>query len=157
LSKANLANDGEGLPMPVASDAASLSLAEWREYRRRRARQLESHPDYNVGWQRPTATTADAVWRLLGTAFDPEPKRLCPSSPRDAQLPAEERAERVLVTKQALVVALDVCLHAGRQRRMVTLNDVFDALARRWSDHFRRAREEGRAFQVRDMRVETAL
>lgn len=77
-----------------------------------------------------------------------------------------------ITVKQALVVALDSAVQVGRRRvtfkpdettghprrRVIrlTLNRVFDALAARWSNHFRLAQEEGRAFHVRDMRPETA-
>jgi len=60
-----------------------------------------------------------------------------------------------LRAKQALVVALDAAVTAGEQGRMLTINTVFDALARHWSDHYRKAIEEGPATISYDMKAST--
>jgi len=43
--------------------------------------------------------------------------------------------------QQSLVVTLDAAILAGEDGRMLTTNLVFDALAARWSDHYRTALE----------------
>jgi hypothetical protein len=58
--------------------------------------------------------------------------------------------------KQALVVVLDVFVSAIQPERTVTYNDVMDALARCWSDHFRQAVEERKAYRLKDMTIERA-
>jgi hypothetical protein len=91
------------------------------DYRERQRRHLEQFPDYERGWGRPSKTTAEAVRALLEiTAI----------------------AAQVM---QALVVALDAAVQAGEDRRMLTTNLVFDAIAARWSDWYREARERGPA------------
>lgn len=156
---AQLAAQGghEWLPMPLSADTAKLSLDEWVEYRQRRARHLERFPDYDAGWGRPDAKTANAVWDLLAPVLDTRLEGFLPRFPHHRQLRPDECNELVVGAKQALLVVLDGLVCAGRQRRTVTLNYVFEALAERWSDHYRRAREEGRALQVRDMRRDTVL
>lgn len=47
--------------------------------------------------------------------------------------------------QQALLVALDAAILAGEDGRMLTTNLVFDALAARWSDHYRRTVDQGPA------------
>jgi hypothetical protein len=54
----------------------------------------------------------------------------------------DEVAGRVM---QALVVALDAAVQAGEDGRMLTVNLVFDAVAARFSDWYRQARERGPA------------
>ena len=143
---------GPWLPMPCPDNAAKLSLEEWMEYRHRCIRHREQFPDYDAGWHRPTPETAEAVWNLLGLNLD----ALLPPMPRSWDLTLHEHQELALTIKQALVVVLDRVLRAGQRRRTLTLNHVFDALAEKWSDHFRRALEEGPATRVRDMRQKTA-
>src|SRR5262249_29237234 len=95
--------------------------------------------------------TSAAVWRALAPA-----RRLDPFLPRFTLDPEEHAALR-LVVQQALVVVLDTVVRAGRRRRSLTLNDLFDAVAPQWSDHSRLAREEQRAQWVRDMTRNTAV
>lgn len=144
------------LPMPYVESSAKLGFDEWLEYRERRARHLALCPDYDAGWKRPTPQTAEAVWDLLAPALNIKLEDLFPPFPPVRDLLPDERHERAVTAKQALLVVLDRLVRAGRQRRTLTLNPVFDALAVRWSDHFRRARKESGAFQVRDMKLETA-
>jgi hypothetical protein len=148
--------DDDCLPMrgPVNG---KLTTEERAEYRERRLRHLQRHPDYDAGWGRPTPETAKAVWELLADSFDVQLDDIQPD---------------LLTAKQLLVVALDLAVCAGRYaalqhlspdadlsrrplKRTVTKTRLFDSLARRWSDHYRLAREEGRAFRVRDMREDT--
>src|SRR5205807_5697845 len=53
------------------------------------------------------------------------------------------RASRTML--QALAVTLDAAILAGEDGRMLTTNLVFDALAARWSDHYRTALDDGPA------------
>ncbi len=92
------------------------------DYRELQRRHHELFPDYEKGWARPSTTTADAVRTLL--EID------------------------VVVSSSAmpvLVVALDAAIQAGEDGRMLTTNLAFDAIAARWSDHYRDAREHGPA------------
>jgi hypothetical protein len=166
---ARLPEDERGLPMPLdEGTTAKLSRQEWIEYRERRAWHLQRFPEYDAGWARPSVETAEAVWRLLETTHGREPESLIP----DYGWPAsEERCELVITAKQALVVVLDCAVQAGWQegklkfddtghqkRRSIrlTFNKVFDALAMRWSDHYRLAATQRRVSRVCDMLESTA-
>jgi hypothetical protein len=148
--------DNDGLPMHGRVDGR-LTTAERAEYRERRRRHLQRHHDYDAGWGRPTPATAKAVWDVLADSLEVQLTDIHPDP---------------LTTQQLLVVALDLAVCAGRYaalerlssdvemsrrplQRTVTKTRLFDALARRWSDHYRLAREKGRAFRVRDMREDT--
>ena len=148
--------DNDGLPMHGRVDG-KVTTEERAEYRERRLRHLQRHPDYDAGWGRPTAETVKAVWELLADSLEVELADVHPNR---------------LTAQQLLVVALDLAVCAGRYapphhlrpdedlsrrqlRRAVTKTRLFDALARRWSDNYRQAREAGRAFQVGDMREDT--
>ncbi len=123
---ARLRTTGEAaLPMPLGS-SSKLSVAELMEYRARHALHLERHPDYDSHWQRPTVETAEAVWKLVGRAL------------RRVRL--NDLATDDLTAKQALTVALDAAVLAGKRGAMLTTNLVFDTLASRWSDNYRAVR-----------------
>jgi hypothetical protein len=86
----------------------------------------------------PEASTVDAIWKLL------QPARpglnvtvLCSSVAR--RLPDVEREAAETTVKQALVVALDAAVRAGRDRDLFYFNSVFEALAQRWSLTYRNA------------------
>jgi hypothetical protein len=94
----------------------------------------------------PTVETARAVWELVSVGLSTV--RL-PSGQRPREL--EDLASSVLrfaigstraavedTAKQALTVALDVFICAGRDGKPVYINSVFQGLARRWSSLFRR-------------------
>jgi hypothetical protein len=143
----------QGLPMPY-DDGKKLALAEWIEYRERGARHREARPAYDDGWRRPSPHTANAVWdQVLLPTLDRSAEDLVylPSRLKWNELSADDQRALLVTTKQALVVVLDCFVIAGQQRRTVTFNRVFDALAERWSDWFRPAQETGPALRVRDM------
>jgi hypothetical protein len=138
-----------------------------RTYREHQARHHEKHPDYVNGWPRPCPETAADTWQTLIEAG--ARLRLGDLLP-DYDRPAPEPG----VAQQALCVALDAAIQAGEDGRMLTDNLVFDVLARRWSDHYRKAREDGPArisyemsaevlkaswhdLRLNDVRVETLL
>ena len=153
-------NSEGGLPMPAPAgeEATKVSVTERYEYLERRRRHLELNPDYDAGWERPSPETTAAVCELLHEylpsldAIHPDP----------------------LIAQQLVVIALDVAVSAGRYgkaqrrqrsadgvallrsiRRTVTRTRLFDMIARRYSDHYRLARETGRAFSVSQMRRST--
>jgi hypothetical protein len=112
---------------------------------------LDAHPNrarYLAGFQRPSEPTAKAVWSTLARALKLKlgDLLLAPA----IRLPGDE-----LRAKQALVVAVDAALTAGEQGRMLTINTIFDALARHWSDHYLKAIEEGPATISYDMKAST--
>jgi hypothetical protein len=93
----------------------------------------------------PTVETARAVWELVSVGLPTVP---LPSGQRPRAL--EDVASSVLrfaigstrdavtdTATQALTVALDVFICAGRDGKPVYINSVFQALARRWSALFR--------------------
>jgi hypothetical protein len=139
--------------MPFDAEARKLSVEEWLEYRARCARHRALHPDYDAEWRRPTASAAEKVWQLL-SPHGLDLKTLTLPFAKGAE--PDERAELELTAKQALVVVLDCALRAGRRGGQVTYNMLFDALAEKWSDHYRRAQQASGASQVRDMHLETA-
>lgn len=146
-----------GLPMPHGRLDTKLTATEILEYHERRRQHHEAHPDYIAGWERPLPETARAIYDLL--------KQWLP--PLDTIHPDPVTA------MQLIVVALDQAVIAGRyghrveirpdepealERRVmrtVGRNNFFDALARRWSDHARLAREEDRAYTLAQMTPST--
>jgi hypothetical protein len=64
--------------------------------------------------------------------------------PKESPAPTGEAYDRaVLVAQQSLVVALDAAITSADQSAKLTRNTLFDALARRWSPSYRRARRRG--------------
>jgi len=141
------------LPMPYRDDSAKLSIEEWYAYRARCARYREQFPEYEAGWRRPEALTAETIWPLF--ADHGLQLKTLTASFADGAMP-DERHELELTAKEGLVVALDCVIRAGRHGGQATYNMVFDALAEKWSDWYRRAQETSGARQVRDMREDTA-
>ncbi len=147
--------DREGLPwLPMPRWKTKLSLPEWVEYRERRGRHHERFPKYPVGWHRPDPATASAVWNLLAHSLGIQPTEFLPEHPAPEDLSAEDYDEMTVTAKQALLVVLDTVVAAGRQQSGGLFNCVFDALAERWSDHFRDAGKRG-AFTAYNMTEET--
>jgi hypothetical protein len=138
------------LPMPYTGEK-KLSRAEWDEYRARRARHLQHNPCFDSGWRRPTPRTAEEVWQKFARDLGAKLEALLPK----LDLSADERDEADLTAKQTFTVALDAAVLAGERGAMLTQNRIFDALAARWSDHYRMAREHGPASISYDMKVET--
>jgi hypothetical protein len=64
------------MPFQGGRGGGKFSRDEWDEYRRRQARQHELDPAYALGWHRPTAQTASAVWELLASGFGVDIKTL---------------------------------------------------------------------------------
>jgi hypothetical protein len=142
-----------GLPVRVTPDTM-VTVQERADYHAARRVHLDRFPDYDAGWERPTPDTARDVYALLNDhvrldGIHPDP----------------------LVAQQLLVVAFDAAVSAGRYgnrlvrraddslprlRRRLTRNTLFDAVARRWSDRYREARELGHAFTVGQMAEDTA-
>jgi len=144
-----------GLPVRITPETM-VTVQERADYQAARRRHLDRFPDYDAGWERPTPATARDVYALL----------------KDHHL--DVRLDGIhpdpLVAQQLLVVALDAAITAGRYghawiprgdderraRRRLTRNTLFDAVARRWSDRYREARELGQAFTVSQMTEDTA-
>jgi len=147
----------EWLPMPYGRETKRLPFREWTEYRLRQARQREKVAGYDAGWKRPTAPTAEFIWKLLAPVLGLRnvEKFIPPDVLRFHDSEPAERPALLVRAQQAVVVVLDRFIVAGHRRRMVTLNDVFDALAALWSDHYRLAQKHGRV-SVRDLREATA-
>ncbi len=137
----------DGLPMPRTS-ARRLERREWEQYRERQAHHRVRFPDYDRGWRRPAATTAEHVWKHLNITIStllPEYDWLKPDE-MDALVPQAMRA---------LVVVLDAALMVGERGGVLTKNTAFDTLARHWSDHYRAAIENGPAEISYDMTADT--
>jgi len=116
-----------------------------RPTRRSGSPKLESFREAAPPDGAPTAETARAVWELVsaGLPFIPRGER-----PREIEDVASSvlrfatgstRAAVADTAKQALTVALDVFICAGRDGKAVYINSVYQALARRWSALFRAA------------------
>lgn len=84
---------------------------------------------------RPSAETAEAAWSLLVSAARRRRRYPRIGNLRPWQRPADAH----------LVAALDAAILAGEDGRMLTTNLVFDALASRWSSHYRKAVDAGPA------------
>ena len=90
----------------------------------------------------PSEKVARAVWnlvelRLMGVGGQhPRTIEDVAGSVLKRVRPAE-RTEVEVVAMQALTVAVDTAVRAGREMRTLFVNDVFTALATRWSPIFR--------------------
>jgi len=148
----------QGLPLVHANTDTKVEVEERFHYQEHRQRHLAAHPDYDAGWARPSAETAEAICNLLRT-----------------DLPALEAIHPdPLTAKQLIVVTLDVAVTAGRYghrvedrhddprkhlrsaRKAVTRTTLTNAIMRRWSDHARLAREQERAYSITQMTETTA-
>jgi hypothetical protein len=127
------------LPRPYAGERRIETARV--DYRERQRRHHELFPDYENGWARPSATTANMVRALLLEAGGP----LGVSDLVPGDVKPHEIDQVAVQAMQALVVVLDAAIQAGEDGRMLTTNLVFDAIAARWSDHYRDARERGPA------------
>src|SRR5262249_53893920 len=92
---------------------------------------------------------AAAVWALLARELPIQIDSLMPK-----RRSPEEDETSVIVAQQSLAVALDSALDVGDRGTMLTFNRLFDALAKRWSVHFRHAARDG-ARTAYDMREDT--
>jgi hypothetical protein len=145
--------------MPLGDHNPKISLDEWYEYRERRKRHLRDVPNYDAEWNRPDAGTADTIWDLLLPTHGVPIDALLPSVPSAHDLPPHEREELETTVKQAFYLLLDGIVSAGRggpAGGTFRFTQAFDLLGARWSDHYRLAREQGRAFRVLDMTRATA-
>lgn len=160
--------------MPYAG-ARRIGEKEWLAYRERRALHLADHPEYDAGWRRPTRQTAQRVWDLVAAHMRPKGRSVAGLRIGDFLLPnypwvtLEDDASSAEQAMQALVVVLDVAVAAGEGSVVdhdefespeetsgaLTANSIFDAVAARWSDHYRRAREQTPATCAYEMREET--
>ncbi len=66
-----------------------------------------------------------------------------------------ERPDVELVAMQALTVAVDTAVRAGHEGQALFINDVFTALAPRWSPRFRRT--PGRSIWAGEKKAETLI
>lgn len=133
-------------------DRQKLTRRVSREERDAYRRTLEDrYPDYPKGWHQPTTRTAEAVWSLLSGALKLTIDDLLPPG----ELLPEDWPEVELTAKKALTIAIDAAISAGERGRMLTVNLIFDALARCWSLTYRETIEKGPATISYDMRVET--
>lgn len=125
--------DGGFLPMLWRGGRGPVGAEERAEYRERQRRHHEKFPEYVAGWRRPSDATVEAICAFVGDAA----RGLSP------------------VERQALVVVLDAAIQAGQDRRLLTHNLVFDAVAATWSDNYRACVEAGRAFVSYEMAPDT--
>ena len=139
---------------PKKASSAMLSLAEWHEYRRRRAAHLKLFPRYDHWWHRPPVRLSREVWQRLMRAGLPD-HALLPSVAK--RLTSAERAELDDTLAQALTIAVEVFVTAGRDGTYPTVNRLFDGLASGWSDHYRALKQAGLADRARDMKSSTLI
>src|SRR5207245_2707305 len=107
----------------------------------------------------PEPRTADAGWKLLqrsaaGRERPLDLAALC--TPLMRQLSQAEREGAEMTTRQAVIVAVDVAIGAGRDRRLLYSNALFEALAERWSPAFRDARPASKSYDMLEETVRRA-
>jgi hypothetical protein len=141
------------LPMPVQRDGGMLPLDEWHEYRVRRRKHLSLNPQYDTTWwRRPPETVASQVWALLAT----HGLTFAEFAPTIAtRLSPDERRELEATLQQAMTIAVEAFVTAGRDGYLLTVNRLFDGLASGWSDHYRAVKQAGLAARARDMKPDT--
>lgn len=129
----------------MAHTGARRPERDRRKYSELRELHLAANPNYDAGWHRPTPTTAEKVWELAAPGMqikvDQKLGSLHVSDLLDNKgLTPDDISAVELQAKQALVVMLDLVLSHG-DGAMPDANAFFDAIAVRWSDHYRKARE----------------
>lgn len=129
-------------PMPYIV-GQRISLAGWRAYRD----YLTEHPWSDSVRHRPNPATAAVLWDLVAADWGPLDHLL----PAYDWLPADERLALAPVAKEAAAVALEAIMSS----ETLTANALFDALALRWSHHYRRALQTTPARSSWEMRAET--
>lgn len=90
----------------------------------------------------PREATARGVWAQVEPVLRGHGERIRLTDVATTLLPrltAAERESAKLTAMKALAIAIDACVCAGRDRRNLYINTVFDALAKRWSRTFRDA------------------
>jgi hypothetical protein len=92
---------------------------EREEYRLRQSLYRQARPQHEKLLGRPSDEEVDELWRILG-------------ADEFAQMAALESPNR-----SAAVVVIDQIIDAADRGSLVTFNRLFDAVARKWSDHFR--------------------
>jgi hypothetical protein len=144
--------------VPAGARRTKVQVVERSHYEEHRRRHLERLADYDATWERPTPDTAQKVYDLV---------REC--------VPALDAIHPEPVTAMQLItVTLDVAVISARYgyrqerrydsaaeqlrhvKRSVTRNMLSDAVMRRWSDHARLARQDGRAYALTQMTEATA-
>jgi hypothetical protein len=123
----------ELLPMPHRLGAGRVTAAEREEYRQRRETYLAKNRRYLDQFALPKPDVLQQGWNLLDLILPAAPNR-------------SDQEKTCLVLLTALFV------RAGMEGRRVSYNDVFDTLARAYSDHF----IASPARMARDMRPLTA-
>lgn len=139
------------LPMPHTG--ARRTESDWDNIRDRTAKHLADDPEYESGWHRSLPTTAESAWNLLA----PMKLDIEQLVPQHKQARAEMEILHIRA-KQALLAAIDAAIASagnGEDGPLVTQNTLFDALAERWSDHYRQAIETTAATQSWEMRADT--
>jgi len=147
--------------LPYKTKAKRLETA-WVEYRDAHAMHLLEFPDYVTGWGRPTLATAGAVWNLVAPAMRLQISDLLPNH-RFLKGQMWDELDIAPQLMQALVVVLDSVI--GLVPRddddddgvSFYQNGIFDAIASRWSDHYRAAREKTPATFSTQMTRDTLL
>jgi hypothetical protein len=148
---ANISNPFDMLPMPHKTDGtkgSKVSCREWEEYRQRNERYQCVDLNYSRQFSRPSRNTVTDVWKLLVLHIPDKFERMCPDY---GWLTAEEKLELEYVSRQALIIVLDAFVIFGLNRRNISYNTVFDALCRKYSDHYRWSIAKA----ARDMREDT--
>lgn len=134
------------IPMPLIYGTGRMGWAEYLDHRRRQALHHVADPNYRTAWPRYQPATVDAACAALASILpDMTWTSLCRDFPPIDQLDDSQRNDLEATTRQAVTVAVGVALHAGQTGKRLTLPQLVDALARRFSDWYRAGVDESKA------------
>ena len=147
--KGVFAGNENALPMPHPNSedftGGPVSARERAEYVQRKqlysAELIKRQPPqkYEERFNRPTNETIEKIWKRLECYL---PKDIesgetgIPIKYISTKAGELERDELIKVSKQALIITLDMFVAAGEDGNLPTYNDVFDTLCRGYSDRY---------------------
>lgn len=146
---ANL-NPSDLIPMP--HDIGELNSAkpprvrkeQWLEYRERFRLYSLANKAYVAEVSRPPPDVVTVAWRLIEEGFKDSAAL---NSAIVHALDDRSGEDKYFESKASLIIAIGLFIGRNAEGHKVTYNDVFDAICRRYSDHY----IAGPARQVRDM------
>jgi hypothetical protein len=138
------------IPMPhyAGTSKTKVSAEEREEYLERFRRYTAQNPKYLESFFRPPAAAVNAAWSLITGSLTshPEMLRAIISAVKDSRDDRPE-SERGHEARASFVILLALLVGDNSEPHDITFNDVFDAVSKRYSDHYIRSP----ARKVRDM------
>lgn len=135
----SVANGSKLIPMPHKAGTVSrrIAIAEWEEFHERRRLYKQVHSTYEEEFGRPSAPTIKKISTMLAPYLKPIHEELDRLPVTTGWMTEDEKRQCAQAARVAFIIVLDTFVSAGLARGTVTFNNVFDALGRKFSDHYR--------------------